>query len=441
MENTGSNFEKEGIVVFWFRRDLRLEDNVGLYKALQQGRRVLLLFIFDKLILEQFNERKDQRVDYIYQTIKGLNKELFKSNTAIKVMNGYVNDCIEDIISTYKVEAIYCNEDYEPKAIKRDKEVQDLVERKNIAFYSFKDQVIFNGKEIVKKDNTPYQIYTPYSKVWRSKLLDIDLEKYNTVYDFSKCIPLKEELPTLQSLGFDKSTLQLNPPLLSSLDLSQYKENREYPAVSGTSRIGIALRFGTLSIRECVKYALESNDTWLSQLIWRDFFMQILYHFPHVEHGSFKTNYDNIVWRNDEREFELWCKGQTGYPLVDAGMRELNTTGYMHNRVRMVVASFLCKHLLIDWRWGEAYFAQYLIDYDLAANNGNWQWAAGCGCDAAPYFRVFNPTAQQEKFDKDFEYIQKWVPEYRSTTYPKPIVDHKEARERAIERYKMGINR
>lgn len=431
---------QDKFVVFWFRRDLRLEDNVGLYHALNAGHKVLLLFLFDKAILRQFPKKLDRRVDYIHQTVERLNKTLKKDDTSIKVLCGHVKDCFTDLLSEYQITAVYCNEDYEQAGIQRDKEVKDFLQRKNIAFHSFKDHVIFNGKEIVKKDGAPYQIYTPYAKVWRNQLREVNLREFDVPYDFSMCISLQAELPSLEDLGFLPTNKQYDRIDLSDLVLTTYTIDRDYPAKQLTSQIGIDLRFGTISIRQAVRYALEQNDTWLAQLIWRDFFMQILYHFPHVEKSSFRPQYDNIIWRNKEDEFEKWCLGQTGYPLVDAGMRELNATGYMHNRVRMVVASFLCKHLLIDWRWGEAYFAQYLNDYDLAANNGNWQWAAGSGCDAAPYFRVFNPIAQQEKFDAQLVYIKKWVPEYQTEVYCEPIVEHKEARERAIFVYKQGLN-
>ncbi|MDR2223865.1 MAG: DNA photolyase family protein [Flavobacteriaceae bacterium] len=431
---------QDKFVVFWFRRDLRLEDNVGLYHALNAGHKVLLLFLFDKAILRQFPKKLDRRVDYIHQTVERLNKTLKKDDTSIKVLYGHVKDCFTDLLNEYQITAVYCNEDYEQASIQRDKEVKDFLQRKNIAFHSFKDHVIFNGKEIVKKDGLPYQIYTPYAKVWRNQLREVNLREFDVPYDFSMCISLQAELPSLEDLGFLPSNKQYDRIDLSDLVLTTYTIDRDYPAKQLTSQIGIDLRFGTISIRQAVRYALKQNDTWLAQLIWRDFFMQILYHFPHVEKSSFRPQYDNIIWRNKEDEFEKWCLGQTGYPLVDAGMRELNATGYMHNRVRMVVASFLCKHLLIDWRWGEAYFAQYLNDYDLAANNGNWQWAAGSGCDAAPYFRVFNPIAQQEKFDAQLVYIKKWVPEYQTGAYCEPIVEHKEARERAIFVYKQGLN-
>ncbi|MEC4115166.1 deoxyribodipyrimidine photo-lyase [Myroides pelagicus] len=432
--------EKESVVIFWFRRDLRLEDNVGLHYALSSGYRVLPLFVFDKEILEQFTKEEDRRITYIYEALEGIQKRLQELNSSLLCVHSTPMKVFDDVVNQYNVKAVYTNEDYEPVAIQRDEQVSLFLGEYKIPFYTFKDHVIFKAGEVMKGDGTAYQIYTPYSKKWRSKLTNNDL------CDFTQ--PLTDELfmscsfamPTLESLGYKRMELGcLLPPKLDETIVSTYNVKRDFPAEGGTTHIGIALRFGTISIRKCVRFALRLNDVWLSELIWRDFFIQIMYLYPQVVKGCFKPQYESIQWRNNEEEFALWCQGKTGYPMVDAGMRELNQTGFMHNRVRMVVASFLTKHLLIDWRWGEAYFAQHLLDYDLSANNGNWQWAAGCGCDAAPYFRVFNPSEQQKKFDSKGDYIKKWIPELDTLDYPTPIVDHKEARLRAIAQYKQAL--
>ena len=428
---------QNSIAVFWFRRDLRLEDNVGLQQALASGYPVLPIFIFDKEILNRFEDPYDRRVDYIHQSLNSINQELKKLGSTIKTIYGNTADAFKEILKQYNVKAVYCNRDYEPKAILRDEEIKKILADQAISFYDFKDQVIFEQSEIVKNDGLPYTIYTPYSKKWRAALQP---EHYAAKEaNFKNLLQIEfEEIRTLESIGFEKTDLEFLKPELKVEIIHEYDKYRDFPALNHTTHLGIALRFGTISIRKCVAFALKQNDTWLSELIWREFFMQILFHFPKVVTQSFKAKYDFIEWRNKEAEFQLWCTGNTGYPIVDAGMRQLNQTGFMHNRVRMVVASFLCKHLLIDWRWGEAYFAQKLLDYDLAANNGNWQWAAGCGCDAAPYFRIFNPTAQTLKFDKKLEYIKKWNPDYEQNLNP-PMVNHEMARKRALEVYKKAV--
>lgn len=430
------------IVLFWFRRDIRLTDTVGLHQAIQSGYEVLPVFIFDTAILEQFPNKKDKRVSYLYQALQAIDQQLQLYNSGICFFHDTVLQAFDTLVKTYKIKAVYTNADYEPSAIQRDTEVYHFLASKNIDFYAYKDQVIFQGDEILKSDQTPYKVYTPYAKIWRSKLAEQDLQDWS--------VPLKEayfvgrqevfKRPTLEQLGYRESEdLYFTPPVFDATIIQEYAQNRDYPALDATTRLGIALRFGTVSVRTCVKQALTFNDTWLSQLIWREFFTSILYHYPHSARECFKKQYENIIWRNNEEEFDAWCKGETGYPMVDAGMRELNQTGYMHNRVRMVVASFLVKHLLIDWRWGEGYFAQKLNDYDLALNVGNWQWAAGCGCDAAPYFRIFNPAEQQKKFDKDLKYIKRWIPKYEEATYITPIVEHKFARERALLAFKRAL--
>lgn len=347
-------------------------------------------------------------------------------------------DIFQQLSEEYDIQSVFCNRDYEPKAIRRDTEIYTFFKNQNIPFKAFKDQVIFDKNDVVKNDGKPYTVYTPYSKKWKELLTEKDYQVHEADYTGF----LKQnftEIHSLKEIGFQKTDMVFEKPILDLLIITEYDKYRDFPALQRTTQLGIALRFGTISIRKCIEFALQHNQTWLSELIWREFFMQILYHFPKVVNQSFKAKYDNIQWRNNEQEFECWCAGKTGYPIVDAGMRQLNETGYMHNRVRMIVASFLCKHLLIDWRWGETYFAQKLNDYDLSANNGNWQWAAGSGCDAAPYFRVFNPTTQTEKFDKNMEYIKKWLPEFGTNDYPKPIVEHAFARERVLKVYAEAV--
>ncbi|WP_118196491.1 cryptochrome/photolyase family protein [Albibacterium indicum] len=429
---------KNKVSVFWFRRDLRLEDNVGLYQALTSELPVLPVFIFDETILTQLEDKKDRRVDYIYQVLSAINSGLKTFNARLNTFYGNPLDVFKMLSEKYAVQGVFCNRDYEPQAIKRDTEIYQFFNEQNIPFKAFKDQVIFDQNDVLKNDGTSYTVYTPYSKKWKELLTEKDYKSYNP--DCTNFFRQRfAEIHSLNEFGFEKTNITFDPPKLDAKIIDEYDKFRDYPAMQGTTELSIALRFGTISIRKCVAFALNHNQTWLNELIWREFFMQILYHFPKVVNQSFKSKYDNIKWRNNEREFEKWCEGKTGYPIVDAGMRQLNQTGFMHNRVRMITASFLCKHLLIDWRWGEAYFAQKLNDYDLSANNGNWQWASGSGCDAAPYFRVFNPTVQTEKFDKKLEYIKKWVPEFGTDAYPQQIVEHSFARERALKVYGEAV--
>ncbi|MBQ0116684.1 MAG: deoxyribodipyrimidine photo-lyase [Flavobacterium sp.] len=429
---------REHLVVFWFRRDLRIQDNHGLHQALTSGLPVLPVFIFDTEILSQLEDKKDKRVAYIHQHLEQINQAFGKK---LKVLHTTPKEAFETLTKTYTIQAVYCNEDYEPQAIKRDTEIAQFLSSKDIVFHSFKDQVLFEKKDLLKSDQTPYTIYTPYSKLWKLQMAAQGIPNYPSENFLDAVLGQPQPpIPTLEELGFESVNHNLPQPQLQEEIIATYGLYRDFPAMDHTTRLGVALRFGTISVRACIVFANQHNQVWLSELIWREFFMQILYHFPRVVHQCFKTKYEGIQWRNNEAEFEIWCRGNTGVPIVDAGMRELNTTGFMHNRVRMIVASYLCKHLLIDWRWGEAYFAQKLLDYDLSANNGNWQWAAGTGCDAAPYFRIFNPTAQTLKFDKNQEYIKKWVPEYQDLDYPQPMVDHQMARLRALEVYKSGIN-
>lgn len=430
---------KEKIVIFWFRRDLRLDDNVGLMHALNSGFPVLPVFVFDEQILGELQNKSDRRVDYIQQALNRINNELHKYQSTLKTYFGTPLDIYQTLSEDYDIHAVYCNRDYEPQAIIRDLEIKKFLTDNNIDFFDFKDQVIFDRSEIVKSDGLPYTVYTPYSKLWKLLLRP---EYYEPailpLQHFYTCPP--GSIYSLEEIGFRKTNIIFQIPELDAAIINNYDKFRDFPALNHTTHLGIALRFGTISVRRCVQFALKYNQTWLNELIWREFFMQILYHFPNVVTISFKARYEFIEWRNNEVEFQRWCEGKTGYPIVDAGMRELNQTGFMHNRVRMIVASFLCKHLLIDWRWGEAYFAEKLNDYDLSANNGNWQWAAGCGCDAAPYFRIFNPTAQTLKFDKDLQYVRKWNPDFESDLTP-PIVEHNEARVRALDVYKRAVGK
>jgi len=423
------------INVFWFRRDLRLEDNAALFHALQSDLKVLPIFIFDKEILDQLSDKSDKRVDYIHQALTEINDELKDYKTTLKTFYGNPLGVFKQLAEDFEIDTVFCNRDYEPQAIKRDHEVAKFLNKNNIKFSDFKDQVTFEKNDVLKSDNTPYTVFTPYSKKWKENFNAVKIEKYEG--DFKNFLPISHEnIISLKEIGFEKTDFEFKKPALDKKNIDSYDKHRDFPALDHTTRLGIALRFGTISVRKCVEFAAKHNETWLNELIWREFFMQILFHFPYVVKGCFKKKYENIEWRNDEKEFKLWCEGKTGYPIVDAGMRQLNETGFMHNRVRMITASFLTKHLLVDWRWGEAYFAEKLLDYELSSNNGNWQWAAGCGCDAAPYFRVFSPDAQTQKFDKDSKYINQWLPEDYDL---KPMVEHKSARERALATYKEGL--
>jgi deoxyribodipyrimidine photo-lyase len=422
------------IVAFWFRRDLRIEDNCALHHAINSGAEIIPVFIFDSNIIDEL-PRNDARITFIYQ-------QLTKLNTIFQDMGGgmnvHIGDPVEiwrDLIDKYDLDGLFYNRDYEPYARERDKQVYELFNNKKLEVHSFKDHVIFEPQQVLKDDGTPYTVFTPYKKKWLSKFNR--QEAYNCDLRNTTIVKLEKDFPELETIGFEKSA-QTVPDF--HLDVVEdYAAKRNTPAIDGTSKLGPHLRFGTIGIRTIVKNVIDRSDTFLSELIWREFFQQIIFHYPNVVNANFRAKYDGIEWRNDEEEFKKWCAGKTGYPMVDAGMRELNETGFMHNRVRMITAGFLCKHLLIDWRWGEAYFAEKLLDFELAANNGNWQWAAGTGCDAAPYFRVFNPSEQLKKFDKDMAYVKKWIPELLTEEYPQPMVDHKFARERAIDTYKKGI--
>ena len=428
------------ISIFWFRRDLRLKDNHGLFQALESGKKVLPIFIFDEDILDLLENKSDKRVDFIVQTLQTLNSFLKSKNKGIKIFKGKPLEIYKKLTENYEIEAVYSNEDYEPYAIKRDQEIADFLASKNINFHQFKDQVIFHKDEIVKADKKPYTVYTPYSKLWLNEFQKIDLQGFPSEKKLDNLLDIPFEELKIEDIGFQKTDLTFEVPEADLHIIKTYEETRNFPAVKGTTQLGVHLRFGTISVRKLAKIAKENNLTFLKELIWREFFMQILYHFPKVVNHSFKSKYDAIPWENNPEFLEKWKAGKTGFPIVDAGMRELNATGFMHNRVRMITASFLIKHLLTDWRIGEAYFAEKLMDYDLSANNGNWQWCASSGCDAAPYFRIFNPDEQQKKFDPDFKYIKKWIPEFGTKYYPKPIVEHKKAREKVLKVYKEALD-
>ena len=430
----------ERISVHWFRRDLRLEDNHALYRALTSGHKVLPLFLFDSDILSEL-EPNDARVSFIHERLSKMHAQLSEWHSGLLVKHGNPLEVLWTLIQEYPLAEVHTNADYEPYALQRDQEIAELLQANGIAFHTHKDQVVFEKSEVTKDDGGPYTVYTPYSKKWLSLFSEQRIKAYPTEKYFSSFFSVDKNMsqPKLEAMGFKKSAIRVPELRLEEKRIKSYEATRNFPAEDGTSLLSTHLRFGTISVREAFRRTMKVNHTFAKELIWREFFMQILFHFPNVVHESFRSKYDRIPWRNNETEFKAWCEGKTGYPMVDAGMRELNATGLMHNRVRMVVASFLCKHLLIDWRWGEAYFAKKLLDYELSSNNGNWQWAAGTGCDAAPYFRVFNPSSQMEKFDANQVYIKKWIPELGTSAYPKPIVEHKMARERAIKRYKSAI--
>ncbi|HSQ45639.1 MAG TPA: deoxyribodipyrimidine photo-lyase [Lutibacter sp.] len=425
---------KEEISVFWFRRDLRLEDNCALFQALNSKLPVLPIFIFDEAILNEL-PKDDSRVNFIYDTLKDINNELLKFNASLYVKKGNPVDIWSAIFEEFNVKNVFFNKDYEPYAKQRDEKIKQLCKQKNSNCFTYKDQVIFEEAEIVKADGLPYSVYTPYKNKWLEKYNANSPIEYKSETLKDNFLKSKFPFPSLSNIGFVESLIKVLPS--NSKCIKKYQEIRDIPSVE-TSNASVFLRFGTISVRKLVDYANKTNQIYLSELIWREFFMQILFHYPKVVNENFKSKYNFIPWRNNEAEFKLWCEGRTGYPIVDAGMRQLNKTGYMHNRVRMITASFLCKHLLIDWRWGEAYFASTLLDFELSSNNGNWQWVAGTGCDSAPYFRVFNPTTQQEKFDPDLKYIKKWIPNFTNIYIPE-IVEHKFARDRYLNAVKSSF--
>jgi deoxyribodipyrimidine photo-lyase len=436
------------INIFWHRRDIRIDDNAGLYHALRSDNPVQPIFIFDTEILDKLSAKDDARVTFIYDRIEALKKEYKDQGCELWVYYGKPIDVWKEIIENHELGAVYTNRDYESYAIDRDNQVESILSKNDIAFNTYKDHVIFEKDEVLKKDGTPYTVFTPYKRTWLEKInskIEDGLSYYYKPYPVSKYFKnlhktKVQKSVSLKDMGFERSSIDFPSDTTTQKTIKEYGEKRNFPAIDGTSQLGVHFRFGTISIRKKAYKASKLSDVYLSELVWRDFYSQILANFPHVENNAFRSKYEAVEWRNNEEEFQAWCDGMTGYPIVDAGMRELNTTGYMHNRVRMITASFLTKHLLIDWRWGEAYFAEKLLDFDLSSNNGGWQWAAGCGTDAAPYFRIFNPYTQQEKFDKKKAYINKWIPEFGTDEYPDAIVDHKEARERCLKTYKEALN-
>ncbi len=429
------------MVIFWFRRDLRLDDNHALFKALKSGYDVLPIFIFDSNITNKLNQN-DHRLNYINNVLDGLNKRLSENKKKIYIYKGNPIEIISKLIIKLKIKEIYLNKDYEPYARDRDDKIEKLCVANNVSYNSFKDHVIFEEDQIVKKDGTPYVVYTPYSRKWIEKFQSNQLDSYPSELNLGGFVDSDKIREVNYLMDFEKNIISPKTYNLNNDLIDKYEETRNFPALDSTSRIGVNLRFGTVSTRKIVKTSSErSNNTFLKELIWREFFIQILWHFPHTTEKSFKDKYERIEWRNNMDDFKLWCDGKTGYPIVDAGMNQLNKTGFMHNRLRMVVGSFLCKHLLIDWRLGEKYFADKLFDYEQASNVGNWQWVAGCGVDAAPYFRIFNPEEQQKKFDKELQFIKKWIPNYDKDNYINKIVDHKFARERCLNTYKKALNK
>lgn len=427
--------------VFWFRRDLRLHDNHGLYQALTSGLKVLPIFIFDKHILDKLDNKSDSRVTFIYQQVLEIKKKLNEIGSDLEIYYDFPEKVHENLIKKVPLQKLMFNHDYEPYAIERDTKIKQIWTSAGKTVESFKDQVLFEKGEVVKDDLQPYTVYTPYSKKWKARMQVEGIPHFPSEKHMDQWIKQEpSRVPTLSEMGFEPSKIQIPPIEIPQSRIKNYEQQRDIPSVIGTSRLSVHFRFGTISVREKLRSALALSEKWVNELIWREFYMQILFHFPHVVNASFKSAYDRIEWRNNEKEFELWKWGETGYPLVDAGMRELIATGFMHNRVRMVVASFLTKHLLIDWRWGEAWFARHLLDFELASNNGGWQWAAGSGVDAAPYFRVFNPELQTQKFDPKGVYIKQWVPEFGTLQYMQPMVSHAAARLRCLEVYKRALN-
>lgn len=434
---------KEKINICWFRRDLRLEDNAALYHALKSGIPVLPIFIFDKNILDELENKSDKRVTFIHAVLTQMQQQLLKLGSSLVVLHDHPETAFKELIKKYSIEAVFTNHDYEPYAAERDKKISTLLANNNINFKTFKDQVILEKNEVLKDDGKPYTVFTPYSRKWKSILTEFHLKPYPCKKYYKAFLQHPEnKMLSLKEMGFEETGKAFPKKELDEELIKKYGKQRDFPSKRGTSKLGVHLRFGTISIRQLADKTKRLSETFFNELIWREFYHMILWHFPQIGKGfSFKPAYDNINWRNDEGEFERWCNGQTGYPIVDAGMRELNETGFMHNRVRMITASFLCKHLLLDWRLGEAYFAEKLLDFDLAANNGGWQWASGSGCDSAPYFRIFNPYLQTKRFDADLTYIKKWVPEFQEFSYPKPIVDHEFARKRCLETYARALKK
>ncbi len=429
------------INIFWYRRDLRSHDNRGFYQALTSGLPVLPVFIFDRNILDELEDKSDARVTFIHRQVEKLHDIFKEHESGLKVLHSTPLEAFKSLASDYQIKNVYTNEDYEPYARERDDLIHDFLKSKDVGFIHVKDQVIFGPEEIMNEQGQPYKVFTPYKNKWREKLKSSDYGQIDSESNLSNLYKTEIKSPmSLDSLGFKETSIEIPEAKFDKEIISQYQQKRNFPAIRSTTRLSVHLRHGTVSVREAVSRGLNLSDTWLNELVWREFYMMVLYHWPQVVDQAFKPEYDKIEWLNDESVFKAWCEGKTGYPIVDAGMRELNATGFMHNRVRMITSSFLSKMLLIDWRWGERYFAEKLLDYELSSNNGGWQWAAGTGTDAQPYFRIFNPYTQTEKFDKDEKYLRKWIPELDSDDYPDPIIDYKMARERALETYKVALS-
>jgi deoxyribodipyrimidine photo-lyase len=423
--------------IFWFRRDLRLDDNAGLFHALQEGNPVTPLFIFDTDILDKLENKKDQRVVFIHQRLAIINDELKKYGSNLLIRCGKPVNVWKNLINEFKIKHVFTNHDYEPYAIERDLQVEELLKSATIGFHTFKDQIIFEKNEILKDDGKPYTVFTAFKNKWKKTFNENHCKSFDTKKYFENFLQTKNNaIIPLGEIGFENFKIDFPKEEPSSSLLKNYSETRDIPSIEGTSRMSVHLRFGTISIRHLVSKAWNLSETYINELIWREFYMYILWHYPYVVNSSFKQSYDMLKWLNNEDAFQKWCEGQTGYPIVDAGMRQLNETGFMHNRLRMITSMFLTKYLLIDWRWGEAYFAEKLLDYELASNNGGWQWSAGTGVDAAPYFRIFNMDEQTRRFDPEFLYIKKWVPEVESDSYPERIIDYNFARKRCLDFYK-----
>lgn len=434
--------QQKSITLFWFRRDLRLEDNHGFYQALKRHSSVLPIFLFDADILETLEKPIDHRVQFIYEQVQSLKINLERLGSTLLVCYGPPIAVYQQLARHLPLQAVHANHDYEPYARHRDRAVAEFLTAHQIAFHSYKDQVIFEKDEVLKENGTPYTVFTPYMRRWKALFNPAMVNAWDSKALLHHCLKA-DPLPllSLPDIGFKSKYCHFPSKEIDIALIKKYDQQRDIPSVVGTSRLSVHLRFGTISIRAVTRIAQQYNEVWLNELIWRNFYMMILWHFPHVVARSFKSDYDQVAWENNRTHFQAWCVGQTGYPIVDAGMRELNATGYMHNRLRMITASFLTKHLLIDWRWGETYFAQKLLDFELSSNNGGWQWAAGSGCDAAPYFRIFNPYLQTQKFDPFLKYVKQWVPELTSTAYPSPIVVHGAARARTLAAYKQALAR
>jgi deoxyribodipyrimidine photo-lyase len=471
--------EKYDKALVWFRRDLRDYDHAALYHALSAARQVYCAFVFDSEILDRLKNKADRRVEFIWLAVSELKTALQKQGGDLMVLHGLASDEIPKLASQLQVDAVFCNHDYEPAAIARDAKVASRLQKENRAFHHYKDQVIFEKNEILTQTGKPYGVFTPYKNAWLKTIQDGHLEPYPVESQIKNLAPISQPstLPSLASLGFaatNLSELGIKTGMQGGLALFEdfknrmghYQDARNFPAVKGVSYLSVHLRFGTVSIRHLARTAMQEHNagaqTWLSELIWREFYVQILHHKPQLAAGhAYKAEFEHLAFSNDPALFAAWCEGRTGYPLVDAAMRQLNSSGFMHNRLRMIAASFLVKDLLIDWRWGERYFAEQLIDFDFSANNGGWQWAASTGCDAQPWFRIFNPTTQSERFDAAGKFIRRYVPELAACNdkeihapwllsadrlqalnlrlgedYPTPIVDHATQRGLALALYK-----